>query len=100
MNVIYAPKAANSIDSIRDYITEKGYPERAEKFTNSLYDFGESLALFFDKYKLCPHPELAKRMMRCAVFQKNYIFVHKQEKGELIIYNIIHARTNPQSFAA
>ena len=76
-----------------------GFPcSTAERFANELYDFGNSLALFTDKYKLCLYPQLAKRKMRCAVFHKNYIFVYKVVNDSLIIYNVIHVKTNPLTF--
>lgn len=100
ITVIYAPKAVKSIKKIADYISEQGYPQRAEIFSERLYDFGETLSLFPDKYKLCIHPKLVKHNMRCAVFLSNYIFIYKLIKNELIIFNVIHARTNPKSFVA
>lgn len=98
--VVYKPKAIAGINAIAKNIAEEGYPETSKKFADRLYDFGDSLSFLPNKYKLCPHSKLAKRNMRCAVFQKYYIFVHKVENDELVIYNVIHARTNPKSFAA
>ena len=95
IDVIYAPKAKSSINKIAAYIEEKGYPETAEKFINKLYDFGNSLAVYRQAYPVCRQPRFAKRGMHCAVFHKDYIFVYKLVKKELIIYNIIHCNTNP-----
>ncbi len=97
IKVIYSPRAKNSIREIFIYIEEAGYPETAEKFTARLYDFGQTLALFPDKYPPCKQPQFYKRNMRCAVFHKNYMLIYKQLKNTLIIYNVIHCNTIPAS---
>ncbi|OFY39308.1 MAG: hypothetical protein A2275_13105 [Bacteroidetes bacterium RIFOXYA12_FULL_35_11] len=93
--VVFRPKASDSIDKIVIYIEENGYPETAIKFSNKLYKFAYSLTLFPNKYAVCRHPQFAKRNYHCAVFHKNYIFVYKLVKNHLVIYNIIHCNTNP-----
>ena len=98
--VIFLPKAENSIFQIRIYIEQKGYPERAKRFADKLYDFGYSLATMPFGHPICRHKQLAKRKMHCAVFKKNYIFVYKVVKNKLYIYNVIHAMTNPAHFSA
>jgi plasmid stabilization system protein ParE len=99
IRVIYAPKARMSITHIAAYIEEKGHPETAIGFANKLYNFGDSLGILPDKYSLCKQSQLAKRKMRCAVFHKNYIFIYKQIKQTLIIFNVIHAKSRPNSYA-
>ena len=96
-SVIFAPKDKISIRNIGEYITERGYPKRAEKFVNNLYSFGESLAIMPEKFNICRQPKLARKKMRCVAFRKNYIFVHKVEKNNVIIYNVIHGKTDPGS---
>lgn len=91
LSVAYEPKAVNSIFRIYVYIAEKGYIETAIKFTNDLYNFGDSIALFPKKIPVCKKYILAKRRLRCAIFKKNYIFIYKIVKNELIIFNIINS---------
>lgn len=98
--VIYTPKAKKSISKIAAYIHDKGYPETAIKFTERLYDFGDSLNIFPNKYPLCRQPQFAKRSMHCAVFLKDYVFVYKVVKNHLYVYNIIHTNTNPTFYSA
>lgn len=98
IKVIYAPKARTSINHITDYIEEKGYPATAEKFVQKLYDFGNSLAVFPERYPPCKQPQLVNRNMRCALFHKSYIFVYKRIKNTLVIFNVIHSKTNPSAF--
>ena len=78
----------------------QGYPETAEKFTKKLVHFGNSLANFPNAYPLCKQKRLAMKQMQCAVFHKNYIFVYKREKTTLVIYNVIHCKTNPLFYSA
>lgn len=91
LNVIYSQKAEKSIYRIYVFIAEKGYIETAVKFTHQLYDFGDSLSLFSKKYPVCKKKPLAQRKIRCAILKKNYIFLYKVIKNELIILNIIHS---------
>jgi plasmid stabilization system protein ParE len=86
-------KTILSIASIADYITEKGFPETSKKYADRLYEFGESLLVFPEKYPLCRFPKLAIRMLRCAVFEKNHVFIYKTIKSKLVIYNVVHTRT-------
>ncbi len=85
-------EADRSIAGIAYYITEKGFPETSKKYADRLYAFGESLLVFPEKYPVCRFQKLAKRMMRCAVFEQNYIFIYKTIQGKLFIYNVIHGK--------
>ena len=97
--VIFRPKASNSIDKITIYIAQKGNPQRAEKFTEKLIGFGYSLAILPKKYPICKQRSLAKRKMRYAVFQRYYIFIYKLMGNTLVIYNVIHGKTNSSHFS-
>ncbi len=91
LKVVYEPKAEQSIFKITVYIAEKGYKETALKFGDILYDFGDSLALFPEKYPIYKKPFLAKLKLRCTIFKKDYFFIYKIVKNELIVFNIIHS---------
>ena len=90
MKVILRKKAQHSISRIAFYIAKKGNPKNAVKFISKMEDFLYSLAIFPEKHSICRHVSYAKRKYRCAVFKKNYIFVYKVIKNELVIFNIIH----------
>lgn len=85
-------EAAQSIASIADYISEKGFSETSKQYAGRLYAFGESLLVFPGKYPICRFQKLAMRNLRCAVFEHNYIFIYKIVKHILIIYNVIHGK--------
>ena len=93
--IVFRRKAKLAILDIAFYIELEGYPETAEKFVEKLVRFGHALSVFPDKYPICKQPQFAKLSMHCALFHKNYIFIYKQVKSKLIIYNIIHCNTNP-----
>jgi plasmid stabilization system protein ParE len=95
--VIFKETARIAIRKIACFIEERGYPETAEKFTDKLFEFGNSLAGFPGAYIVCKQKRLALKQMHCAVFHENYIFVYKLVKNSLIIYNVIHTKTNPAS---
>lgn len=91
--VIFRPGVAVDIAAISLFIENKGYPETAIRFTKRLYSFGESLANFPEKYAICRKKSWAVLNMRCAVFSKNYIFIYKLIDNELVVFNIVHARS-------
>ncbi|MBM3435657.1 MAG: type II toxin-antitoxin system RelE/ParE family toxin [Bacteroidetes bacterium] len=93
IKVVYKRAAADSITSIGDFIAHTGYPQTAGQFIQLLYDFGNSLADFPEKYPVCRKQDWAKRNLRCAIFRRDYIFIYRILKNELTIYNVVHART-------
>jgi plasmid stabilization system protein ParE len=88
--IIFKQEAKESIRDIAFYIELRGYPETAEKYTQRLLSFGESLLVFPEKYPICRFPKFAKRNLHCAVFEQNYIFIYKVIHKQLVIYNVIH----------
>jgi plasmid stabilization system protein ParE len=88
--IIFRQEAKESIRDIAFYIELCGYPETAEKYTQRLLSFGESLLVFPDKYPICRFPKLAKRNLHCAVFEQNYIFIYKVIHDQVLIYNVVH----------
>lgn len=92
IKVAFQAKAENTIYEISKFIAKKGYPETSKKFAEKLYQFGNSLAGFPDKYPLCRFPKFAKRKLHCAVFDSTYFFTYKVVKNKLIIYNVIHTK--------
>lgn len=93
IKVVFRPKTIGKIKDIAINIENKGYPITAEKFVQQLFDFGESLAVSPNKYPKCRKTVWAKRNLRCAVFNNNYIFIHKLVDDELVIYNVVHTLT-------
>jgi len=91
--VVFRQRAITKIRNVAIYIESKGFPNAAINFTIQLFDFGASLADFPDKYPVCRKRVLALRNLRCAIFKKDYIFIYKLINDELIIYNVVHART-------
>ena len=90
---IYKKRAAISIFQIGLYIEAKGYPITANRFVDKLYEFGNSLGEYPDKFPVCRKKEWAMRNLRCAIFKNDYIFVYKLIDDVLVIYNVVHART-------
>lgn len=53
ISIIYKKRAAASIYKIGLYIEDKGYPITAYRFIVKLYEFGNSLADFPNKFPIC-----------------------------------------------
>lgn len=77
VGVFYTKRAAFTIAQVAWYLAGKGYPETAQKYRRKLYDFGNSLANFPDKYALCRFKIYSARDYHCAVFDKSWVFVYK-----------------------
>ncbi|MDQ1265781.1 MAG: hypothetical protein QG635_933 [Bacteroidota bacterium] len=92
MKVVFGKKAEAKLNIILGYIVVEGYPETAIRFIEKFRNFGESLSLFPEKYPICRFPELAEKKYRCAVFEKNYIFVYKELEQEIVIFDIFHVK--------
>ena len=71
------------------YIAQKGYPDTAIQFYNELYDFGDTLAIFPEKYTISRHEKYKKRKLRCAPY-KDYVFIYKVIRNKLVIHNVVH----------
>lgn len=91
LEIIFKEQASDSITGIMIYISEQGYPETAQKFKKELYNFGNSLINFPQRYPICRKPSFTKKKYRCAVYKKKYIFIYKPLKNKLVIYNVIHS---------
>jgi len=96
-SVIWKEKAEKSLQDIYLYIYQDS-PVNALKYYNKLIYFGKSFANFPEKYPICKQKILSIRKLRCAVFDKSYIFVYKKVKNTVVIYNVIHGKTNPTHF--
>jgi len=90
MKVIVRERAEKNLYRIVKYIAEKGYPETALVFLERMREFTLSLGNFPEKYSVCKQPSYNKRNFRCAVFEENYIFIHKQVGRNVVLYNVVH----------
>lgn len=89
--VKYSRKALSEIRAFVFGIAQKGYPETSIKFTNKLYDFGDTLGLMPEKYTLCRTLIWNLRNWRCAALDSNYIFAYKVFTTHITIMRVVHA---------
>ncbi len=64
--------AADSIAEIAWFIESKGMVKTAEKFSDEVYDFIESLSPNIRSYSTCKEPKRAKLGYKCVPFKKVY----------------------------
>jgi plasmid stabilization system protein ParE len=88
--VVYSRIAHDQILAIMLFIAKNGYPDTALKFCDLLYDFGESLGSFPEKYPVCHREPFKMRNLRCAVF-KNYVFIYSNGFETVRILGVIHS---------
>lgn len=89
IKLYWRSSALKSIESIYNYIAVSN-PANAAVFIERMIRFGESLAVFPDKYGLCRFELLAKRNYHCAVFEKNYMVIYKVTDVKITICKIVH----------
>jgi len=89
--VNWKKRAKKSLQNIFLYIYEDS-PENAVKFVDKLIEFGESLAKFPEKYPIAQQKSYKQRNFRRATFKGNYVFFYKIERGDVVIYNIVHVK--------
>ncbi len=90
LQVVWKSRAEMSLQKIFRYIAEDSV-SNAEKFIDQLIEFGDSLGFLPLKFPICKNKAFALRKMHCAVFHRNYIVIHRIERNQLIIFNIVHA---------
>lgn len=59
IKIFFSEKAIVSINNISNYIASEGYPEKAVKFTEELYNYAEKIAFYPTKHKICKSVVLA-----------------------------------------
>jgi len=83
-------RADHNIKKLVTYISEKGYPETAERYTLRLYSFLFSLAEHPEVYTPCKNKKWAIRGYRCAVFEGAYVVPFKIKGNTVYIMNVMH----------
>jgi plasmid stabilization system protein ParE len=89
IRLIWRKRSRNSIRKIYEYVAENN-PQNATEFIKRMIHFGQSLAIFPEKYALCRFEKFAQHGYHCAVFEKNYILFYKIKAKKLYICNVIH----------
>jgi plasmid stabilization system protein ParE len=89
ISLIWKKRSQNAILKIYEYVAENN-PYNASEFIKRMIQFGQSLAIFPEKYALCRFKKFAQHGYYCAVFEKNYILFYKIKGKKLYICNVIH----------
>ena len=84
--------AAKSIAEVSWYIESKGMIETAEKFSDSVYNFIETLADHRKSYRLCQEPNRARLGFKCINYNKKYTIVLIETESEIIICEFISSK--------
>ena len=91
IRVNWRKRANNSLQSIYNFVADDSI-QNADRLIDRMTNFGYSLNNFPDKYPPCRFKQFAKRNLRCATFEHNYILVYKIVKSELLIYTVAHTK--------
>lgn len=90
MKLLIRRSAFISIENITDYIaTEIKMPLTAQRYADKMITFGFSLGKYYNAYPLCRNKKLATQNLRCATFDKKWIFAYAVKKDSVVIHKII-----------
>ena len=90
--VIVKRSAAESIAAVAWFIESKGMVATAEKFTDKVYDFLESLSDERKSYALCRDPQRSLLGYKCVSYRKKYTVVFFETEEEIIIVEFISSK--------
>ncbi len=89
MKAVLKPSAENAITSIADYISETiKMPDTALKYIDKLLNFADSISHAPNAYTICKYPKWKVETLKCATFDKTWIFAFKIIKNTVVIYYI------------
>jgi len=90
MKVLIRKSAFSAIEKIADYIaTEIKMQLTAQRYADKLIDFGFSLGTYYNAYPVCRNKNLAAKKLRCATFDKKWVFAYELRKDSVVIHQII-----------
>lgn len=90
--VIVKRSAAENIAAVAWFIESKGMVATAEKFTDKVYDFLESLSDERKSYALCRDPQRSLLGYKCVSYRKKYTVVFFETEDEIIIAEFISSK--------
>lgn len=86
------PEVAESIAAIAWYIESKGMLATAEKFSDDVYNYIQTLAGDKKSYKICREPLRASLGYKCISYKKKYTVVFIETDDELIVCEFISSK--------
>lgn len=90
MKVLIRKSAFSSIEKIADYIaTEIKMPLTAQRYADKLIEFGFSLGKYYHAYPICRTEKLASQNLRCATFDKKWVFAYEVKADSVVIHKIL-----------
>lgn len=93
MNVIVRPEAAKAITQLVKYVVaEIQMPETGMQYGRRMVAFANSLAHNWPAYKTCRYRIWESMGLKCAVFDKKYVFAFKVIGENVVIFYIKHGK--------
>jgi hypothetical protein len=83
---------AESIAKIALFIESNGLVKTAEKFSDSVYDFINTLADDKKIYPLCRDPKRSRVGLKCINYKKKYTLVFVESESEIIISEFVPSK--------
>lgn len=91
MKVVFRNAALKSINSLAKYIVEEiQMPETADRYIQKLYEFSIHIGKSPNAYTKCKNKTLSLLELKCAVFNKTWVFAFKVTDNRVVIYDIIY----------
>ncbi|MEK6781741.1 MAG: hypothetical protein AABY93_08540 [Bacteroidota bacterium] len=83
---------AKSIAVVSLYIESKGMVKTAEKFSDAVYDFIETLADERKSYPTCKDPKRSRLGFKCVNYTKKYTVVLIETESEITICEFVASK--------
>jgi len=90
--VIVKRSAAESIAATAWFIESKGMLVTADKFTDKVYDFLQSLSDERKSYASCREPQRLLLGYKCVSYRKKYTVVFFETEDEIIITEFVSSK--------
>lgn len=84
--------AAKSIAEVSWYIESRGMVKTAEKFSDAVYDFIETLTDEWKSYRPCKDPKRSLLGFKCISYNKKYTIVLIETESEITICEFVASK--------
>ena len=91
-SVVIQQNAAEGIAAVAWFIESKGMVATADKFSDSVYDFIETMADTRKSFAICREPSRGRLGLKCTPFRKKYTIVFIESDDEIVICEFISSK--------
>jgi len=94
MKVYFTSKARNDILQLVKYVTDEiKMPETALTYADKMKEFADkTIGGTHSAFSICRNNFLALQNLKCATFDKKWVFAFKVIKNKVVIFHVINGK--------